>query len=65
MPRNMTRWNYGYREAAPGAMTVREWKRERFATRYPDYACDVLDGRGFPAADDTTLIRLRDRVLEE
>lgn len=41
---------YTFQNAAKKDMTVSEWKNSRFASKYPGFMADVLDGAGNPIA---------------
>jgi hypothetical protein len=49
-----------YERAAKDTWSVADWKRERFAPRYPGFEVDVVDGDGEPVHGLTKLETVRD-----
>lgn len=49
-----------YERAAKDSWSVADWKRERFAPRYPGFDIDVLDGSGTVVPGQTRLETVRD-----
>jgi len=52
--------SWPYERAARDTWTVADWKRERFAPRYPGFEVDILDGDGNALPGQTKLETVRD-----
>ena len=52
--------SWPYERAARDTWTVADWKRERFAPRYPGFEVDVVDGDGNLVTGQTRLETVRD-----
>src|SRR5438270_13388897 len=50
---------YPFERKAPSNKTVAWWIETRFASLYPGYTVDVLDGRGRPVHGGTKLATVR------
>ena len=56
---------YGYERKAKNAMTVADWKGQRFRPAYPGFEIDVLYADGTPAPGNTLLATVRDSYVED
>lgn len=56
---------YDYERCAKDTMTVAYWKETRFASKYPGFEVEVLDGDGYVANGNTLLSTLRDSYMED
>ena len=51
---------YKFEKGAKGSMTVKAWKKKRFAKVYAGYKCEVLDAAGKPVHGGTLLRKVRE-----
>ena len=54
---------YPFTNMAKNSMTVHDWKKRRFAKKYPGYEAVVFDADGNKVPGNTTLGKLRDTYL--
>lgn len=55
--------SYKFEKGAKGTMTVKQWKKKRFAKMYAGFTCEVLDATGKAVHGGTLLQKVRASYL--